>query len=398
MNRIEWKLLTLCAALACGETVGCCFSCAAELWPIILGAALLVVLLGYGFAWRLWPVLVAALLGLALFFVSVLETERSYRESPWLRTVARREVLRGEPTPFKRDLARRVGLGLEHAPVARALNRAILLGERGRIPAALKTTFRDAGTIHVFAISGLHVMIVARVLMFLVAFFLFVPYRAQGLVALPLLWSYVLLIGHPPSAVRAALMATFYFLAPVFWRKPNMMSSWAITFLIVHLAAPRQIADVGSLFSFTVMLALAIAGRIAKSMRESFRKTLFFAFAAWAAGVPIAASVFGRITPGGLLANLVLVVAAGYSVVAGAIGVLLSYLWEGLAVPCNNLSALMTQLMVLVSDLVSRLPGANLEISRWRWGCCVLWYVALGLFFYLVRIINMRRNRNFGNI
>ena len=388
MSRIEGKWLLLVAALALGEGVGGCFSRGASLWPLALLFALFIALVGYGYRLRGWPYLLVAALALALVFHASLAREEEFRRSPWLRNRAfqsstSRSSVRPFAESFRADLSARVGLGLDAVRETAVLNRAILLGERSNLPKATKQVFIESGTIHIFAISGLHVMIVARLIMFLVAL-AFVPYRLQGAITLPFVWGYVFLIGASPSAVRAATMASFYLFAPLLSRRPNGLVSWALAFLLAHLVNPLQILDVGSQLSFAVMLALILASRYAGGF--------FITFAAWAAGVPIAAMVFGRITPGGLIANLVLIATAGYSVVAGAVGALVSYLSETLAIHFNNLSALLTDSMVLVSNLVSRLPGANFEIEPWGFFECTLWYAAFALSLVLLSLVRARRN------
>lgn len=383
MNQTEIRWLLSCAALAAGEILAARLPSGAEAWPYFALATAWVALVGYGFAVRGWRWAFLVLAGITLFYFSTVENERIYRESPWMRDARRH---REETTPFalKADLSRRVGIGLEHDRETVVLNRAILLGERDGIPKTTKQTFVESGTIHVFAISGLHVMIVAKVLMFFVAC-LFVPLRLQGAIALLPVWGYVVLIGSPPSAIRAALMATICFAAPLCWRRPNGVVAWSLAFFIVHIVFPELIADTGSQLSHVVMLAIIVAGRIS-------RGTFFVTFAAWAAGLPIAAMAFGRITPGGLVANLVLIATAAYSVVAGAVGALVSYVSVALAVHLNNLSALMTDAMVCLSETVARLPGANFEIDPWDPLMCAEWYVALGLFFFLVHHVRARRN------
>ena len=396
MVKIEFKWLIYAATLALGEGVGAYFSQGASAWAAVLMFAALVVLLGYGYRLRGWTYLALASLGLVLALHASLARENELRHSPWLRNRPRSEwsnEVSRHPTlvSLRANLSERVGLGLDSTRETILLNRAILLGERSNLPKATKQVFIESGTIHVFAISGLHVMIVARVLMFFVALIL-VPYRWQGAITLPFVWGYVLLIGAPPSAVRAALMAGFYFLAPLFERRPNGLISWALAFLLVHLVNPLQIADVGSQLSFVVMLALVLGGRCSRSVIPRRWEMYFLTAVAWAAGVPIAAMVFGRITPGGLVANLFLLVAAGYSVVAGAIGVLVSYVSETLAVHCNNLSAMFTDAMVAISNIVAHLPGSNFEIEAWKGWECVLWYLVLGFGLFLVNRARTRRN------
>ena len=100
-------------------------------------------------------------------------------------------------------------------------------------------------------------MVVARVLLFISAL-VFVPYRFQGVAAIPAVWGYVFVVGTSPSAVRAALMATFYSTAPLLWRRPSGVVSLALSFTAVHVVNPRQIVDTGSQLSFIVMLAIVM--------------------------------------------------------------------------------------------------------------------------------------------
>lgn len=289
----------------------------------------------------------------------------------------------------RRDLSARLGVGLAHDRATADLNRAILLGERGRLPGETRDVFAAAGTLHVFAISGLHVMIVAGVLARLLLF-TFLPVRWHALVLVPCLWAYVCMIGLPPSAVRAATMASLHFSAAMFWRRPNGIVSWALTFLAVHLLSPLCLLNVGSAFSFAVMLALVVWARALRPLAEGWGKALALSAVAWAAGVPIAASVFARVTPGAILANLVLVPTADLSVRCATAGVLASYVWRPLAAHVNNLSALLTRAMVGVSRAVASVPGANLEVEAWGVGQCAAWYAALALALFLVWRVGRR--------
>ena len=290
----------------------------------------------------------------------------------------------------RRDFSRRAALGLAHDRELVQLNRAILLGERATLSPRLKRTFVESGTIHVFAISGLHVMAVARVLMFLFQLLL-VPRRFTGLATIPVLWGYVALIGSPPSAVRAAAMATLVFLAPLFYRKADGTVAWSLTFLAVYLGRPTMITNVGCALSFAVMLAIIVSCEVARDRPEGVLKGLFVAGAAWAAGVPIAAHVFGRVTPGGLLANLALIPAAGVTVYAGTVGLIASFVSESLAAHLNGLSGLFTRAMVVISDVVSRLPGANFEVIRWSVPLCAELYAVLALLLFLRSLVRRRR-------
>ena len=386
------RILSICLALAAGEFAASYVSTCAESWPVALVLALLVALFGHGFAVRGWSVIAVFFVGAALFLGGSVESERFYRERPWMRGAERwrqkpRELQEGMLQKVRRDLAHRVAIGLAYDHEVVALNRAILLGERKALPGRTRQVFVESGTMHVFAISGLHVMAVAKVLSYLLAL-LCVPRRFVGMLALPVLWGYVCLIGGSPSAVRAALMAMFYYSAPVFWRCPNGLRSWALTFLAVHLVNPTVIVNVGNALSFAVMLAIILVGDAVRRL-GGWRAAMLVTGAAWAAGVPIAAHVFGRVTPGGMLANLVLIFAATGTVVSGVIGVLVSFVSETVAAHFNNFAALVTRAMVGLAEVVARLPGSNFEVEKWSCLQGLGWYAAIGLIAFLA----VRRRR-----
>lgn len=389
---VQNRLLLACAALAAGEFAASRVPTLSEAWPAVALLALLVTVFGYACAVRGWLIVTLALTGAALFFVAALDGERDFRERPWMREARPRRASASVVPALdstRRDFSRRAALGIETDGEIVRLNRAILLGERANLPAHLRRTFVESGTIHVFAISGLHVMAVVRVLM-IVLRVLWVPRRFVGTAAVPILWGYVALIGFPPSAVRAAVMASLTCLAPLVRRRPDGVVAWSLTFLGVYLVRPAMIADVGCGLSFAVMLAILVACDRLRDCPEGLKKTLAVTVVAWAAGVPIAAHVFGRVTPGGILANLALIPAAGVTVYAGACGILASFVSEPLAAHLNALAALFTKAMVALSDGVSRLPGANVEVVNWSVLLCAEWYAALGLVWLLHRLVKSR--------
>ena len=388
------RLWAICGALAAGEYAASFAPEFAPMCPVPAICAALVALFGFGLGVKGWGTAFAVLFGITLFLFASRGDAQRYLESPWMRGRDWR-YRKGQEQPggaakrVKDDLSRRVGIGLDDDRETVSLSRAILLGERKRLPYRTKRLFVESGTMHVFAISGLHVMAIAKVLTVGLGLFL-VPIRFAGLLSVPLLWGYVTLIGGAPSAVRAAMMATIMGIAPVFWRRANGLRAWELTFLFVHVCDPLLIANVGNALSFAVMLAIVVVGEFARSM-PNWRQALFMTLAAWAAGVPISAHVFGRVTPGGIVANLVLIATAKATVVAGALGVGVSYLSETVAAHVNNISALGIKAMVLVAEAVSRLPGANFETTPWSVLTCVEWYAALALIAFLMSRAAKRR-------
>ena len=292
---------------------------------------------------------------------------------------------------LKAELSRRMGIGLDDLESAADLNRAILLGERTRLAKSDRDAFIAAGTIHVFAISGLHVMIVSGALSLLLSI-CGIPARAAGIALIPILWIYVAMTGFSPSAVRAAAMASISSAAPAFWRKPDGLVSWSITFLAVHICDPMKLHDTGCVLSFAVMLGIVFWNRFASEfIKNRALGYVSMSLAIWAVGMPIAAHAFGRITPGGILANLALIPAAGISVKAALCGILASLISNRLAAHINNFAALVSDAMSALSRFTARIPGANIEVEPWSVAECIAWYAALSILLIFLRRLLVRR-------
>ena len=292
---------------------------------------------------------------------------------------------------LKAELSRRIGIGLDESESAADLNRAILLGESSRLAKSDRDAFIAAGTIHVFAISGLHVMMVAGALSLLLSM-CGVPARAAGIILIPILWIYVAMTGSSPSAVRAAAMASISSAAPAFWRKPDGLVSWSVTFLVVYTCEPMKLHDTGCTLSFAVMLGIVFWGRFAKEfIKNRVLESVVMSLAIWAVGMPIAAHAFGRITPGGILANLALIPAAEISVKAALVGILSSLFSDRLAAHVNNFAALVSDAMSSLSRITAQIPGANVEVEPWSAAECIAWYAALSLLLLFLRRVLARR-------
>ncbi len=303
-----------------------------------------------------------------------------------------------------KELASRAAAGLDWCAELAGFNQAILLGSRGGLTQERRTMFAAAGTIHVFAISGLHVMVVAGLITCLLKRF-DVPLRARGLVAVPLVVAYTLLTGARPSAVRAATMVSLWYLAPVFGRRPDPLAAWSVTAFAVYAISPERLFDVGCTLSFAVMFGIVlwidgtrylvspISGAVVQRWRRyewrdwlrrkvsAFAQAMGVSLAAWVASVPVTACVFGRFTAGGLVANVVLILCARWMVTVGVAGLAASFLCLPLGALCNNAAAALTGVMVMASERVASWPWASVEVEPWSVWACLAWYVAWGALF-----------------
>ena len=131
---------------------------------------------------------------------------------------------------------------------------AVLLGAREEIDNERTEAFMKTGTIHLLAISGFHVGIVAWVLHLALRLVLVPRQRALLIVVLAVV-AYTVLSGARPPAIRATILVVVLCGAQYFGRQPQAFNSLAAAGLVVLALNPADLFHTGVHLSF-----LAVAG------------------------------------------------------------------------------------------------------------------------------------------
>lgn len=167
--------------------------------------------------------------------------------------------------------------------VSSSLVFALLTGERGTIPQEVRSIFRNTGTTHLLAVSGLHVGLVTALLILLTG-------RIRKPLKLPLillaLVFFVLLTGSRPSTVRAAVMAGIFMTILWGWgRDVDSLTIWGLTVVCVILIMGSEVLlDKGAQLSFGAVLSLMLFAR-------RFRGRFSWLLSAFYAGVVVTVSI-----------------------------------------------------------------------------------------------------------
>jgi len=277
------------------------------------------------------------------------------------------------------------GIG-EKRPELAALLRAMMLGETDELSSEQRTVFMRSGTMHLFAISGLNIGVIAVALAGLLALLRLPPWLTL-LASAGLLWLFVDITGGSPSAVRAFVMAVFLQTAFVLRQPANVLAALVASACAVVLVAPMQVFGASFLMSYTIVLALLLlglplgeawAGRWSpfRSLpKPTWRWFHHGADHAWrwltaALAIGIATSLvslvtgvqfFRLLTPGALVANLLLVPAAMLVTLGGFAALIcgLAGLTAGAAL-CNHAAALVLLGIERSVQASVRIPGAFL--------------------------------------
>ena len=135
------------------------------------------------------------------------------------------------------------------------LLKGILLGKRNDVPTETLYIFRNSGTFHVLAVSGLHVGLVAMFCYLGFSLFQF-PQKVLCLLTIIAVLIYACLIGFRPSVFRASLMAILFLVATLIDRDADIFNLLAFAALVLLLLNPQQVWDVGFQLSFVAVASI----------------------------------------------------------------------------------------------------------------------------------------------
>jgi competence protein ComEC len=139
-----------------------------------------------------------------------------------------------------------------------SLAQALLLGIRSHIPDSLMKAFRDTGTAHLIAISGLHVAILGGIVLSTAAWVFGRRRPTYILIVFGIMWLYVLLTGMRPPALRAAIMFSLLLTALWLGRPQSALPSLALAAAIMVGISPLVLWDVSFQLSFVAMAGLVL--------------------------------------------------------------------------------------------------------------------------------------------
>lgn len=266
-------------------------------------------------------------------------------------------------------------------PELTAVLRAMLLGQKHELSDEQDELFMRSGTMHLFAISGLHIGMIAVALHALLSLLRLPPLVRFGL-ELIALWLYVEITGGAPSAVRAFFMVALLEASLVLRTPRNPLAALATSALIVLLVRPMQLFSASFQLSYAIVAALLLFGLpLGDAWQERWPLFRDLPRPAWrwfhrflaaaqrklvsAVAIGLASTLvstlggvlfFQLFTPGALVANLALIPAAMLVILGGFASLVAGLLGA------ESLSALFNHSAVLVLWLIDGAVRALLTV------------------------------------
>ncbi|MBI4199979.1 MAG: DNA internalization-related competence protein ComEC/Rec2 [Chloroflexi bacterium] len=285
-----------------------------------------------------------------------------------------------------------------------SLGQMILLGARGGVPEEVLQAFRDTGTTHLLAISGLNMAIVLGLTLPLSQTLLGRRRNLYLLVPLLALWMYALLSGLAPSVERAAIMASLYLVALALGRPGSPLPALAVAAAVMVGRQPTLLYDLSFQLSFMavagILLLVAPRQRVitrllgpllrragwAQGPTTAIGVAVAVTLAATAATFPLLLFNFGRIAVYSVPATLLALPAFPFALAASLFAALAGLLALPLGQVVGWLAWLPLTYTTEAVETMARLPGRGYPVEPF--GGVLVWlsYAAAGLL-----ILSLRR-------
>ena len=286
--------------------------------------------------------------------------------------------------------------------------------DKTALDAETKDAYSIAGTSHVLAVSGLHIGIIFQL------FILLLGGRKKSILTICLstiaIWSYVVLIGMPASAVRSATMISIYSFAILAQKDALSVNNLAVAYIIMLFISPLYLFDISFQMSFLAVLSILVffpsissVFHFSHTWSRWIWNLLCLSIAAQIGTIPLVAFYFGRISCYSLLTSFIAIPSATFILYLCAILFLLSpivwlfslswlswFAWIGtfastlqhLAVRCL---VSITQFDNTIFRLTTMLPGASIENIHLSLLELLLIYITIILIFLLVKMLTIQK-------
>jgi len=243
--------------------------------------------------------------------------------------------------------------------------------------------FRRSGTMHILAVSGLHVGFLSLFLLFFLRLVRIPKLYAYALVGLFIIF-FMIFIGERPSVRRASLMALCGIACFLFDRDRNYLNVISLSFIILWLVNPLSLLNPGFLLSFCATFGILFLtpmlykwlGRfmphfLAGSLSVTLSVQLFI--------FPVMAAYFETFAYINLIANLPIVPLTGMSLALSVLTLIFYPLFLPLAVLIAEVNTVVIAATTRLAAFFAHVPTLRIGSFPRQIVVVYLLFVTLGL-------------------
>ncbi|NLB63000.1 MAG: DNA internalization-related competence protein ComEC/Rec2 [Fibrobacter sp.] len=245
---------------------------------------------------------------------------------------------------------------------------ALLTGDRSLLDRDISTSFRNSGLVHVLAVSGFHVVLIATILQILVQN-LRLNKNFQRIFASILLFAYMFITGASPSVMRAVIMFISEQLTAILQRPVNSMQRLGIAISAIIIINPAAVWDLGMQLSCGATAGILISNMVSpleklKGFKKIIASSIWISFGATCGTLPILIYNFQNFAPLAWIGNLCVVPLISLAMQSGIFMILFSFSSQIAQVFASTTETLLSY-SVIFAKLLSEIPGAKVTLGPW---------------------------------
>lgn len=267
-------------------------------------------------------------------------------------------------------------------PGEQALIAATLFGDVSDLSEDFYMASQQFGIIHIFSVSGLHVTFILGFILALAK--LLRRQHSWGLVVLliPLLTLYTLLSDASAPAIRASLMGVLTLLALRLLRYRDPLTIVALSALMLLIANPTNLWQIGFQLSFLAMLGLIVLPPrllpLLRRLPQGLADAIAMSLAAELVSIPLVAYYFYTVSPLSTVMNLLVVPFFSLLVPLALVALLLAGLLPGLgALFFLPVKMIITAIVALMNVIYQVAGTMHFHVGQPPLWLVVLYYLVL---------------------
>ena len=261
----------------------------------------------------------------------------------------------------------------------------LILGEKASFSQELRKSFIDTGTIHIVALSGYNITIVAEWFMKL---FAFLPKNLGIGMGMFAIFLFIIMTGASSTALRAGIMATLVLVARATGRNYDVARALVLAGVFMILLNPFILVyDIS--FQLSLISTVAVIFFTPKIEKYFLWVTTLFKLrdilsvtcAVYIFVLPFILYKMGNLSLVALPANILILPFIPFTMLLGFLTSFLGIIWYALAVPLGYVSYLMLHYELGVINFFANIPFASLSIPNFPLTLTILVY---GYFIYIL--------------
>ncbi len=247
------------------------------------------------------------------------------------------------------------------------LANGLLLGSKNGFDSDAKNEFVNTGTIHIIALSGYNISIVARAVMYVAGSFL--DLMASSIFGIIIIILFVVMAGAGASAVRAGVMAVIALFGRMSGRTYSAGRALVIAGLLMCVYDLRVVSDISFQLSFLATFGiLFITPKVVKWVmwipaKFGFREIAATTIAAEIAVLPLLLYATGVLSFVAFPANVLILAFIPLTMLLAFIAGIVAFMGVAIAMPFGYLAYLPLTYILRTIHFFASLPFASITIQ-----------------------------------